>query len=358
MMREDNKSLSCFVGEMAKFTLSKMNKHFFTYREPIRLESGQLLASLDVVYHTYGQLNADKSNIVWFCHALTANSDVADWWDSLVGEGKRYDPSRYFIICANIMGSCYGSSGPLSVSTETGKPYFSTFPQVTVRDMVQAHIILRKHLQIEKIQTVVGGSMGGYQALEWVLMEPQVFDKMVLVATSPQESAWGIAIHTAQRLAIEADPTWKEMSPNAGAAGLKAARAIGMLTYRNYSAFVKTQTDDEHKLDHFKASSYIHYQGEKLVKRFNVFSYWILGKAMDSHNIARNRGAVEEVLKSIKVKTIIIGISSDQLCPVNEQKFMAKHIPDSTFVEIDSPFGHDGFLIEGKLIGEAIGADR
>jgi len=220
--------------------------------------------------------------------------------------------------------------------------------------MVQAHIILRKHLQIEKIQTIIGGSMGGYQVLEWVLMEPQVFDKMVLVATSPQESAWGIAIHTAQRLAIEADPTWKDLNANAGAAGLKAARAIGMLTYRNYSAFVKTQTDNEHKLDGFKASSYINYQGEKLVKRFNAFSYWILGKAMDSHNIARHRGTMEDVLKSIKIKTLIIGISSDQLCPVNEQKFMAQHIPNSTFVEIDSPYGHDGFLIEGALIGAAI----
>jgi len=331
-----------------------MNRHFFTYRQPIRLESGQLLPSLDVVYHTYGQLNADKSNIVWFCHALTANSDVADWWDSLVGEGKTYDPAKHFIICANIVGSCYGSSGPLSVSTETNKPYFSAFPQVTIRDMVQAHIILRRHLQIEKIHTIIGGSMGGYQVLEWVLMEPQVFDKMVLVATSPQESAWGIAIHTAQRLAIEADPTWKDRNANAGAAGLKAARAIGMLTYRNYSAFVKTQTDNEHKLDNFKASSYINYQGEKLVKRFNAFSYWILGKAMDSHNIARHRGTMEDVLKSIKLRTLIIGISSDQLCPVNEQKFMAQHIPNSTFVEIDSPYGHDGFLIEGALIGAAI----
>lgn len=331
-----------------------MNKHFFTYRQALKFEGGESIPSLDIVYHTYGKLNADKSNVIWFCHALTANSDVADWWDSLVGEGKAVDPTKHFIVCANIIGSCYGSSGPLTINLETQKPYFSSFPQITIRDMVQAHIILRKHLGIEKIDTIVGGSMGGYQVLEWVLTEPTVFNKQVLVATGAQESAWGIAIHTSQRLAIETDLTWKEHHQQAGAKGLKTARAIGMLTYRTYDAFVQTQTDNEHKLDDFKASSYINYQGEKLVKRFNAYSYWLLTKAMDSHNVARNRGDLKDVLNSIKTKTIIIGISSDHLCPLPEQKLMAQHIPNSHFVEIDSPYGHDGFLIEGKLIGEAI----
>jgi homoserine O-acetyltransferase/O-succinyltransferase len=331
-----------------------MSKHFFTYRQPLKLESGQILPAVDVVYHTYGTLNADRSNVIWFCHALTANSDVADWWDSLAGENKTYDPAKHFIVCANIIGSCYGSSGPLTINPETKLPYYNSFPQITIRDMVNVHIILRKHLGLEKINTIIGGSMGGYQVIEWALSEPSVFSKMVLVATGAQESAWGIAIHTAQRLAIEADDTWNSKDLNAGAKGLKAARAIGMLTYRTYEAFVKTQTDDEHKLDNFKAASYINYQGEKLVKRFNTYSYWLLGKAMDSHNIARNRGKLEDVLKSIQLHTTIIGISSDHLCPVAEQKLMAANIPNSKFIEIDSPYGHDGFLIEGKMIGEAI----
>ena len=331
-----------------------MNKHFFTYRQSLQLESGEMLPTVDIVYHTSGTINADKSNVVWFCHALTANSDVADWWNSLVGEGKTVDPQKHFIICANILGSCYGSSGALNINSKTQKPYYSFFPQITIRDMVNAHIILRKHLGIEKINTIIGGSMGGYQAIEWAVLEPVVFQNLILVATSAAESAWGIAIHTAQRLAIETDLTWKDDSQNAGAKGLKAARAIGMLTYRNYNAFVKTQTDSEHKLDNFKASSYINYQGEKLTKRFNAYSYWILTKAMDSHNIARNRGAVEDVLKNIKIKTLVIGISSDQLCPVAEQKFIAQHIPNATYIEIDSDYGHDGFLIEGKIIGETI----
>jgi homoserine O-acetyltransferase len=331
-----------------------MNKHFFTYRQPLKLETGQTLSSVDVVYHTAGTLNADKSNVIWFCHALTANSDVMDWWSSLCGEGLTFDPSKHFIVCANILGSCYGSSGPLTINPADGKPYYSRFPQVTIRDMVQAHIALRKHLNIGKINTLIGGSMGGYQAQEWALKEPEVIDQLVLLATSAHESAWGIAIHTAQRLAIETDTSWNELQPQAGARGLKTARAIGMLTYRNYEAFVKSQTDTEHKLDNFKAASYIDYQGEKLVKRFNAYSYWILTKAMDSHNVARNRGTVQDALKNIHAKTLLIGISSDFLCPVAEQKFLATHIPHARFVEIDSPYGHDGFLIEGKQIGDAI----
>jgi homoserine O-acetyltransferase len=332
-----------------------MNKHLFTYKHTFQLESGKTLSSVDIVYHTSGTMNADKSNVIWFCHALTANSDVLDWWNSLVGEGKTYDPEKHFIICANIIGSCYGSSGPLNINSKTGKPYYSTFPEVTIRDMVQAHIALRKHLGIEKINTIIGGSMGGYQAMEWTLTEPKIADNLILLATSAQESAWGIAIHTAQRLAIQTDLSWKDDGPNAGAQGLKTARAIGMLTYRNYDAFVKTQHDTEHKLDNFKASSYIHHQGEKLVKRFNAYSYWLLTKSMDSHNIARNRSKnVEAVLKTIAVKTLVIGISSDQLCPVTEQKNLAQHIPNASYVEIDSPYGHDGFLIEGDLIGKAI----
>lgn len=331
-----------------------MNKHFFTYRQPLQLEAGETLASVDVVYHTAGTLNADKSNVIWFCHALTANSDVLDWWNSLCGDGKTFDPAHDFIVCANILGSCYGSSGPLSMNPATGKPYYSQFPKVTIRDMVQAHIALRKHLNIGKIRILIGGSMGGYQVLEWALAEPSVFEHLMLIATGAHESAWGVAIHTAQRLAIETDPTWKEPNAHAGSKGLKTARAIGMLTYRNYGAFVRTQTDLEHKLDHFRASSYIDYQGDKLVKRFNAYSYWILTKAMDSHNIGRHRETVEKALQCIPIKTLIIGISSDMLCPVSEQKFMAQHMPNARYVEIDSPYGHDGFLIEGKQIGDAI----
>jgi homoserine O-acetyltransferase/O-succinyltransferase len=331
-----------------------MEKRFFTHTSPVALETGKTLPSVEIAFNTYGTLNADKSNVIWFCHALTANSDVMDWWASFLTHGQPYDLSKYYLVCANIIGSCYGSSGPLSTNPETGKPYHAAFPEITVRDMVHMHILLRKHLGINKIHTLYGGSLGGYQALEWVIQEPDVFENLVLLSTSAKESAWGIAIHTAQRLAIETDPTWKDATDTAGAVGLKTARAIGLLSYRNYETYVKTQTDDEHKLDNFKASSYIHHQGNKLVKRFNAFSYWILTKALDSHNISRNRASIETVLGNIKTNTLVIGISSDMLCPVTEQKFITAHIPNSEYVEIDSPYGHDGFLIEGRMISEIV----
>jgi homoserine O-acetyltransferase len=276
-----------------------------------------------------------------------------EWWPELIGNGKAISPEEYFIICVNIPSSCYGSSGPLKENSE-GKKLYGDFPVFTIRDMASCFIELRKHLGIEEIHLLIGGSMGGYQCLEWAIMEPGAVRDLVLVATGAKESAWGIAIHTAQRIAIEADPTFGEKRDDAGAKGLKAARAIGMLTYRNYEAFVQTQSDEEHVNENFRAESYIHYQGEKLVKRFNAYTYWLLTRSMDSHNVARGRGKMEDVLKKVKARTIIIGISTDFLCPVNEQKLMAAHIPGAKFIEIQSPFGHDGFLVEGKKIGEII----
>ena len=331
---------------------------FFHYPHPIILENGGTLPELTIAYNTYGRLNADKSNVVWVCHALTANSDTADWWSGIVGTQHVIDPEKYFIICANILGSCYGSTGPLSNNPTTGEPYFHSFPLVTIRDMVRAHILLRQHLGIEKIHLLMGGSMGGYQAMEWCVMENKVIENLFLLATSPTESAWGIAIHTAQRLAIEADGTWQDPTITAGAKGLKAARAIGMLTYRNYGIMVQQQTDgDAEKLDHYKVSAYIQYQGDKLVQRFNAFSYWLLTKSMDSHHLARSRGGnLITVINQIKQRTLIIGISSDILCPLVEQQFLASHLPNSELVIIDSNYGHDGFMVESVKISKQLSA--
>jgi homoserine O-acetyltransferase/O-succinyltransferase len=324
----------------------------FLYPHPFPLESGDTLPELNITYSTYGQLNAGKSNVVWICHALTANADAADWWPGMVGASCVIDPGKYFIVCANILGSCYGSSGPLSVNPLTKEPYYSSFPFITIRDMVNAHIVLREHLGIQKIHLLVGGSMGGYQAMEWCIMEKERIGNLFLLATSATESAWGIATHTAQRLSIEADCTWQQPAPNAGAKGLKAARAIGMLTYRNYDIMVKTQSDNDFdKIDGFKASSYINYQGDKLADRFNAFSYWLLTKSMDSHNIARGRGNdTRQVLQRIHQRTLIIGISTDILCPLCEQQILADNIPDSTLLEIESSYGHDGFMVESQQI--------
>jgi len=324
----------------------------FKYTNPFTVESGFTFPGIDIAYTTYGTLNADKSNVVWVCHALTANADAADWWNGVVGKDHVIDPSKYFIVCANILGSCYGTTGPLSTNTATGRPFYGDFPLITIRDMVQAHILLRKHLGIEKIFLLMGGSMGGYQAMEWCVMEKELIQNLLLLATSASESAWGIATHTAQRLSIEADGTWNEASPQAAAKGLKAARAIGMLTYRNYGIMVQQQTDtDVEKTDDFKASSYIRYQGEKLVQRFNAYTYWHLTKSMDSHHLGRGRGgSLEKVLQHFTQRTLVIGISSDILCPLIEQHFLATHIPDTTMIEIDSSYGHDGFMVESVII--------
>jgi homoserine O-acetyltransferase len=326
----------------------------YVHNQPFHLENGSVLPRLEMAYHTFGQLNAAGDNVIWVCHALTANSDVADWWSGLFGAGKPFDPSKYFILCANILGSCYGSSGPLTENPETGKPYFASFPMVTIRDMVKAHQLLQAHLGVKKIALGMGGSMGGYQLMEWAIEDQSLFQNLCLLVTSAKASAWEIAIHEAQRLAIEADPTWKDDSPNAGANGLKAARGIGMLTYRNYEAFKQTQEDNEEKLENFKAASYISYQGEKLVKRFNTQSYVLLTKAMDSHNLGRGRKSVEVALNQINANTLIIGVDSDILCPTSEQEFIAKHVPNSRLEIISSPFGHDGFLVESEQIARLL----
>ena len=329
---------------------------YFHYQQPFILESGQTLPGITIAYHSYGKLNANKDNVIWICHALTANSDVKEWWPGMIGKGMLFNPEENFIICANILGSCYGTTGPLSVNPNTGQLFYHSFPFITIRDMVAAHILLREHLGIAKIEFLIGGSIGGYQALEWAVMEKEAIKNMLLLTTSAAESAWGIAVHTAQRLAIEADNTWKEPHPEAGIKGMKAARAIGMLTYRNYEVLVEKQTDpDINNTDNFKASSYINHQGDKLVKRFNAYTYWMLTKAMDSHNIARGRADdLQTVLKTIRHKTLIMGVSTDILCPVQEQKFIAQNMPDATYIEISSSYGHDGFLVEAEKITEHV----
>ena len=327
------------------------NMHYLNSSQAFQLECGEELPGVTIAYTTYGSLNREGNNVIWICHALTADSNAKDWWPNLIGEGLAFDTNKYFVVCDNILGSCYGSTGPASNNPLTKQPYYNSFPFITIRDMVKAHRLLQEHLGIKQIHLLVGGSMGGYQALEWSIVQPQVIKNMFLLTTSAKESAWGIAIHTAQRMAIENDPTWKEQHPAAGSNGLKTARAIGMLTYRSYTSFVSTQTDDDNgKLDNFRASSYIHYQGNKLANRFNAYSYWFLTRAMDTHNLARGRGEMIDVLKTVQAKTLIIGISSDLLCPLPEQKFLQQHIPDATFVEIDSIYGHDGFLVETEAI--------
>lgn len=324
-----------------------MEYHIYTHKSPVVLESGAILPEVRIQYSTLGERNADDSNIIWICHALTANSDVESWWPGLVGSDYLFNPVEHFVICANILSSCYGTTGPTETNPETNTPYFLSFPIVTIRDMVMIHDILREHLGIYSVHTLIGGSLGGQQAMEWAIQKPEYFKHLILLSTNAFHSPWGIAFNESQRMAIDMDPTWRNRSLDAGREGLKTARAIAMLSYRSYETYVETQSEeDSSKTDDYRATTYQHYQGDKLVKRFNCHSYWYLSKAMDSHHVGRNRKSVIDALGAITAKTIVIGISSDILFPVCEQEFLAQHIPNAQYVCIDSLYGHDGFLTE------------
>ena len=319
------------------------------------MESGSILPGFHLAYTTHGKLNATKDNVVWVFHALTANSDATEWWHGLVGEGKIFDPAHHFIVCVNMPGSCYGSIGPLDINAATDKSYYHDFPFFTVKDMVRAYQPLREFLGIKKIHVGIGGSMGGQQLLEWAVDEPDLFEFIFPLATNAIHSAWGIAFNESQRLSIECDTTWKKEKENAGIEGMKVARSIALISYRNYITYNESQLEDANdKIENFKTASYQRYQGEKLAKRFNAFSYYFLSKGMDSHNVGRNRVSVETALHQIKARTLVIGITTDILFPVTEQQFIADNIPGAEFKAIHSNYGHDGFLLEFEQIENII----
>ncbi len=327
----------------------------FGYDRQFRLEGGASLPELEIAYTTHGKLSPARDNVVWVFHALTANANPLEWWPGLIGENDLINPKEHFIVCANMLGSCYGTTGPDHINPETGEKYGLDFPLITVKDMVKAHKLLQEHLGIDKIHLGIGGSMGGQQLLEWAITDDTLFENICLIATNAKHSAWGIAFNTAQRMAMEADPTLQYNYDGSGEQGLKAARAIAMLSYRNQSTYRKTQTDTEdEKLDGFRASTYQYYQGEKLVKRFTPHAYWHLSKAMDSHNVGRDRKSVRKALRTVTANTLAIGIKSDILFQYQEQKFIAQNIKGSTFRLLDSLYGHDGFLIETEVIGKHI----
>ncbi len=326
----------------------------FQYNENFILESGEMLAGFQLAYTTRGTLNENRDNVIWIVHALSANADPFEWWPGLVGKNDHFNPDQHFIVCANMLASHYGSTNPLSLNPNTHQPYYHDFPLITNRDVVKAFDKLRLHLGLSKIHTIIGGSMGGQQSLEWCIEKPSVFERLIVLAANAKHSPWGIAFNESQRLAIEADKTWSERKEDAGQDGLKAARSIALLSYRNYDTYLRTQSEEDEKLDQFKASSYQQYQGKKLVDRFNSFSYWYISKMMDAHDVGRGKGGIEKALSLIKARTKIIGISSDVLFPVKEQKQLQKLIPNAQLSIIHSDMGHDGFLTEVEKISQII----
>ncbi len=327
-------------------------RHYYTFPEPFELELGGKIENLTIAYDTYGTLAEGGGNAVWVCHALTANSDVADWWPHTVEQGAFLDPEKCFTVCANIIGSCYGTTGPLSVNPATGKPYYGDFPRLTIRDMARAHSLLADHLGLRRIHALVGSSVGGFQAVEWIAAEPRRFGRLVLIATDVKASPWSIAIDETQRMAIKADATWGKPTAEAGAAGLAAARAIGLLSYRGGEGYNLTQQDPESDTlpDDHRACTYQRHQGDKLVKRFNAYSYMTILDAFDTHDVGRGRGGVDAALRRICCPTMVVGLTTDIIFTPVEQREIARRIPGAVYREISSPLGHDGFLVEhGQL---------
>lgn len=319
----------------------------------ITLEAGGHLPLLDIVYHTSPRTYQAGDKVVWVTHALTANSDAEDWWPEMVGPGRFIDTDRYFVVCVNIPGSAYGTTSPRSINPETGKPYMLSFPKITIRDIVTVLEAVREHLGIAAIHLLVGSSIGGFQAVEWAASYPERIRRAVFIATSARVTPWISAGMEAQRMALEADPTFRaQQSLDGGAAGLRCARAQGLISYRSYEGYCLTQAEtDDDCLFAERAASYERYQGEKLVRRgFDAYCYNTLTYEVDSHNVGRHRGGVAAALTAITARTLVINITSDGLFPPEEGQQWAAHIPCCQYECIHSDFGHDGFLLETEQL--------
>jgi len=298
------------------------------------LENGDILQDLRIQYTTFGNLNPEKNNVIWVFHALTGNSNPTEWWPGIFKGNNFIDLEKHFVICANMIGSCYGSSEPTDFE----------FPLITIHDIVQGFKNLKNYLNINRILLGIGASMGGQVLLEWAVHEPTLFESIVPIATNAIHSPWGIAFNETQRMALRIDPE----------KGIETARAIGMLSYRHYSTYEKTQYDTDNRTENFSASSYQVYQGKKLNKRFSPYSYYTLSRTMDSHNVGRHFLSLKDALGRIESRVIAIGVGSDILFPSQEQKLIADFAKNSCYYEVSSLYGHDGFLIETNQINEIL----
>ncbi len=332
---------------------SDMRRCIYHSDETFTFEAGGELRELDLVYYTSEHERGAGEKVIWICHALTGNADPSDWWSQMVGEGQFIDTSKYFVVCVNMLCSAYGSSSPRSIDPMTGEPYYFSFPMTTIRDIVSANILIRKYLGIEKIDLMIGPSVGGFQAVEWSIMEPSVIEEVVFLATDIRVSPYLTAYNESQRMALEADPTFREArSLDGGRAGLECARSIALISYRSYDGYCHTQAEtDPDVLFADRAGSYQRYQGLKLVRRsFDAYCYWYLTKALDSMNIGRRRGGQSKALETITARCHVVCIDSDALFPPSSGHAIVEQMQNADYHELTSAFGHDGFLIENDQL--------
>jgi len=352
--------------------------------ETLPLQLGGQLGPVTVAYETWGSLNAAGDNAVLIAHALTGSSHAHDaehldntkvaWWNPLIGPGRFFDTSRYFVICSNIVGSCYGSTGPSSIDPDTGRPYGIRFPVITIHDMVEAQRRLIDHLGVRQLAMVAGGSIGGQQALEWAVAYPELVQKAIVVAATAWLTAQAIAFSEVQRQAILADPRWQggDYLPGQGPeAGLAIARMLAMITYQSeegmelrFARETARQSDIVAPSGHtdfgkrFDVEGYLYYQGQSLVKRFDANSYLYISRAMDLYDVSEGYPSLEAMLRRVRSKTLFIGIRSDFLFPAARVRWLAEQVRaaggDASYVELDSPHGHDAFLKEWKQMIDAL----
>ena len=358
--------------------------HTFATTRPFSLEGGESLHNVTIAYETLGTLNADASNAILVCHAWTGDSHVAGsagkghptngWWDGVVGPGKAIDTNKYFVVCSNVLGGCQGSTGPSSPHPEDGKPYALRFPVVTIRDMVRAQALLADALGIKTWRAVVGGSMGGMQALEWAITFPTRVQALIAIATCAEASAQQIAWGSIGRRALIMDAAYNDgnyydAGPDGGPwNGFAIARMIAQVTFRTDTRFsekfgreLRDQNFNASGTDlfsRFEVEGYLDHHGDRLVRRFDANSYLYIGKAMDLHDVGRGRGGLDDALARIKAPTLTVSIDSDILYPAYQQEIIQSRLKNADsrnrHAEIVSNEGHDGFLIEVTAVGAEI----
>ena len=337
---------------MTGFVLSPETR-WQRFIEPLPLDNGAVLPGFELAYRSWGRLSAERDNAVVVCHALTGTADADEWWGPLFGPGRALDPAHDYIVCSNALGGCYGSSGPASRAPD-GRPWGARFPTVTVRDQVRAQMRLADSLGIRRIKLVIGGSMGGLQALEWAVLDSERVEAIASVAASARHSPWCIAWSEAQRMALAADPKYQDghyEPDDPPVAGLAAARAMAMIGYRSPASLAQRfgRVGSDAGGD-FAVAAWLRHHGDALVRRFDANSYRLLLDVLDSHDVAHGRGELAQVLGAVGQPALIVSIDSDALYVPEDQRHLADLLAQAEFVSIDSQFGHDGFLIDAKRL--------
>ncbi len=347
-------------------TVENAEQKYFTFATPpdkLTLESGEKLSPITLAYETYGTLNQQKTNTILVLHALSGDAHAAGangWWNNLIGPGKGLDTDKYFVICSNVLGGCRGSTGPSSINPQTGRPYGTDFPTITIGDMVNAQKRLIDHLGIEKLLCVIGGSMGGMQVLQWMVTYSDRIRSAIPIATTMKHTPQQIAFNEVGRQAIIADPDWRNgnyYGKSVPAKGLAVARMIGHITYMSDLSMAEKfgrrirQDKEPFKFGaEFEVEGYLHCRGDNFVKRFDANSYLYITKAIDYFNILNGNKNLANIFKGLKAKVLVISFKSDWLYPSYQSQEIVKACKlagvDATYCEINSTYGHDAFLLE------------